>query len=153
MAATSATSSAAATSATITAAAGKDGSRDNRSAIARAADYVSFRSSVSLQRHTVVYLRKEFTYRLYDHGPRTVKCPIVFLPPVSGTGDVWFRQLMPLAAQGFRCIALEYSPVDTVEEFCETFARLLQALDVTGVSSRDLLLLPAQLHAVVPPRG
>ena len=41
-------------------------------------------------------------WRLYDVGPRSVACPIVFLPPLSGTADVFFRQLLSLSSRGLQ---------------------------------------------------
>ena len=45
-------------------------------------------------------------WRLYDVGPRSVACPIVFLPPLSGTADVFFRQLLSLSSRGYRVLSV-----------------------------------------------
>ena len=50
---------------------------------------------------------KEWT--IYDAGPKTIKSPLIFLPPVSGTADVFFRQILTLSSLGFRVIAVSYS--------------------------------------------
>ncbi len=47
-------------------------------------------------------------WRLFDYGPKKVRCPIVFLPPVSGTPDVYFKQLVTLGSEGFRVIAVRF---------------------------------------------
>ena len=33
------------------------------------------------------------TWSLFDCGPRSITCPLVCLPPVSGTADVFFLQV------------------------------------------------------------
>lgn len=43
---------------------------------------------------------------MYEAGPREVRCPIVCLPPVCGTADVFFRQLLDLSAAGYRIISV-----------------------------------------------
>lgn len=43
---------------------------------------------------------------VYDAGPRTVRCPIIFLPPASGTADVFFKQLLALSSVGYRVMAV-----------------------------------------------
>lgn len=45
-------------------------------------------------------------WKLYDAGPRSVTCPILCLPPASGTADVFFKQVIALSALGYRVIAV-----------------------------------------------
>ena len=45
-------------------------------------------------------------WSFYDAGPRVIQNPLVFLPPVSGTADIYFRQLLSLSAVGCRAIAV-----------------------------------------------
>ena len=47
---------------------------------------------------------KEWT--MYEAGPKTVKCPLICFPPASGTGDVFFRQILGLTNAGYRVIAV-----------------------------------------------
>lgn len=42
-----------------------------------------------------------------------MKVPLVCLPPVSGTADVFFKQMLALSAKGIRVIS--------VRDFCTTF--------------------------------
>ncbi|XP_060527071.1 maspardin-like isoform X2 [Cylas formicarius] len=72
-------------------------------------------------------------WRVYDCGPRHVRCPLVCLPPVSGTGDVFFRQALALSARGVRIILAEAPPYWTSREWCDGFRRLLDYLDVDKV--------------------
>lgn len=48
----------------------------------------------------------EWSY--YDAGPKNIQNPLVLLPPVSGTADVYFRQLLSLSAAGCRAIAVSH---------------------------------------------
>ena len=50
---------------------------------------------------------KEWT--MYDAGPKTVKCPLFCFPPASGTGDVFFKQILGLTSAGYRVIAVSYT--------------------------------------------
>ena len=43
---------------------------------------------------------------VYDAGPRHVRSPLVCLPPVCGTADVFFRQLIDLSTAGYRVISV-----------------------------------------------
>jgi hypothetical protein len=45
-------------------------------------------------------------WKLYDSGPKSVKVPLVCLPPVSGTAEVFFRQILALCAKGIRVLAV-----------------------------------------------
>ena len=43
---------------------------------------------------------------MYDAGPRNVKSPLICLPPVCGTADVFFKQLTTLSQRGYRVISV-----------------------------------------------
>ena len=45
-------------------------------------------------------------WSLYDAGPKSIRCPIIFLPPVSGTAEVFFQQLLALTGWGYRVISV-----------------------------------------------
>lgn len=45
-------------------------------------------------------------WKLYDAGPKQVKCPIICFPPASGTSDVFYKQLLALSAVGYRVISV-----------------------------------------------
>lgn len=45
-------------------------------------------------------------WALYDAGPKNVRCPIIFLPPVSGTAEVFFHQMLALTGWGYRVISV-----------------------------------------------
>eukprot|EP00055_Hartaetosiga_balthica_P008940 m.34527 g.34527 ORF g.34527 m.34527 type:complete len:311 (+) comp6537_c0_seq1:66-998(+) len=96
-------------------------------------EYRSFRATVPKRKVIVQHLGKDYTWSMYDHGPRTDKEPILFFPPVSSRSDVFFRQLLDLGSVGFRCIAVDYPIVWTVDEFCAVMSLLLDHLDITSV--------------------
>lgn len=58
-------------------------------------------------------------WSLYDAGPRNIRCPLIFLPPVSGTADVFFRQILALTGWGYRVIAV--SIIGSVLRFESTY--------------------------------
>lgn len=64
-------------------------------------------------------------WSLYDAGPRSIRCPLIFLPPVSGTADVFFQQILALTGWGYRVIAVSIgSPLSEVS--------IVLCVDVTG---------------------
>ena len=42
----------------------------------------------------------------YDAGPRSVNCPLIFLPPVCGSADAFYKQLLSLSSKGYRVISV-----------------------------------------------
>eukprot|EP00051_Salpingoeca_urceolata_P014906 m.190309 g.190309 ORF g.190309 m.190309 type:complete len:315 (-) comp18225_c1_seq1:63-1007(-) len=117
----------------------------DKSELANSKEYRSFRSSIPKKR---VILQptdaptgkaasrntpEEKTWTLYDHGPRSVRCPLVCLPPVSGTADVFFNQVVCLGAEGYRVLSIDYPVFWTHEEFCQGLLQLLDHLQVDQV--------------------
>ncbi|XP_072167580.1 maspardin-like [Diadema setosum] len=102
------------------------------SAISQSAEYLSFRSSVP-QKRVVVDDDSNKYWTMYDAGPKNVRCPLICLPPVSGTGDVYFKQILGLSAKGYRVIGLEYPVHWTIQEFCESFRKLLDHLHLDKI--------------------
>eukprot|EP00036_Acanthoecidae_sp_10tr_P019998 CAMPEP_0206314790 /NCGR_PEP_ID=MMETSP0106_2-20121207/15202_1 /ASSEMBLY_ACC=CAM_ASM_000206 /TAXON_ID=81532 /ORGANISM="Acanthoeca-like sp., Strain 10tr" /LENGTH=299 /DNA_ID=CAMNT_0053746163 /DNA_START=222 /DNA_END=1117 /DNA_ORIENTATION=+ len=97
-------------------------------------EYQSFRSSISLKKEAVEHADGTIkTWSLYDYGTRSVKCPLVFLPPATGTADVFYKQLMSLGSAGFRVLAVDYPVYWTHADWCEGFAKLLDALELDSV--------------------
>ena len=50
----------------------------------------------------------EKEWLIYDAGPRSVQCPLVCLPPASGTADVFFKQILTLSSLGYRVISVSF---------------------------------------------
>ncbi|XP_003387733.2 PREDICTED: maspardin-like [Amphimedon queenslandica] len=105
-------------------------------------DYAQFRSTIPQRK--VVVDRSSMTWVLYDAGPRHIKSPLVCLPPVCGSADVFFKQLMHLSAKGYRVISVEYPVYWSVDEFCEGFLKLIDHLELTKIH-----ILGASLGAFV----
>ncbi|KAI1235232.1 Maspardin, partial [Lamprotornis superbus] len=93
-------------------------------------DYNWFRSTVPLKK-IIVDDDDSKVWSLYDAGPRSIRCPLIFLPPVSGTADVFFQQILALTGWGYRVIA--YPVYWDHLEFCDGFRKLLDHLQLDKV--------------------
>lgn len=93
--------------------------------------YKRFRSSVPQRR--IIVDKSNQSWTIYDAGPRHVRSPLVCLPPVCGTADVFFGQLLDLSTSGYRVISLEYPVVWSVDEFCDGFFKLMDHLELDRV--------------------
>eukprot|EP00117_Sycon_ciliatum_P047158 scpid44007/ scgid33709/ Maspardin; Acid cluster protein 33; Spastic paraplegia 21 autosomal recessive Mast syndrome protein homolog len=102
------------------------------SVLRKSEEYSSFRSTVSRKKITVDSVREE-VWSVYDAGPRSVRCPLIFLPPVSSYSDIFYLQLISLASHGFRVIAVDYPAVWSHDAWCESFRKLLDALQLDRV--------------------
>lgn len=100
-------------------------------AITSSEDYKRFRSSIPQRK--IIVDKSDQTWVVYDAGPRQVRSPIVCLPPVCGTADVFFRQLLDLSAVGYRIISVEYPVFWSADEFCESFLKLINHLELDRV--------------------
>lgn len=58
---------------------------------------------------------------------------MVCLPPVSGTADIYYKQMMLLSAKGYRVISAEHPPYWTIKEWCEGFRKLMDHLGLNKV--------------------
>lgn len=101
------------------------------SGLAQSQEYMSFRSTVSQRK--IVVDNPDQAWVLYDSGPREVKCPLIFLPPVCGTADCFFKQILTLSSQGYRVITVEYPVLWTVDEWCESFLKLINYLGLDKI--------------------
>ncbi|KAI4481730.1 PREDICTED: maspardin-like isoform X1 [Polistes canadensis] len=102
------------------------------SELSRSQEYQSFRSSVPL-RKIVVDADGTKGWKIYDSSPKTVKCPLICLPPVSGTADVFYKQILGLAAKGYRVISAEPPVYWNVKEWCDGFRKLLDYMGLDRV--------------------
>lgn len=76
---------------------------------------VCFCSPLCLSFQIIVDDDDSKVWSLYDAGPRSIRCPLIFLPPVSGTADVFFQQILALTGWGYRVIAVSIlSPMSRV---------------------------------------
>ncbi|XP_031765719.1 maspardin-like [Galleria mellonella] len=100
--------------------------------LSQSSEYLSFRSSIPL-RKIVVDSDGVKTWRIFDSGPKSVNCPLICLPPVSGTADIFYKQVMGLASRGIRVIAAEPPPYWNMKEWCDGFKRLIDYLELDKV--------------------
>ncbi|XP_074037441.1 maspardin [Leptinotarsa decemlineata] len=100
--------------------------------LSQSPEYRSFRSSVPLK---VIIVDKDNTkeWKLYDCGPKTVRCPLFCLPPASGTADIFFKQALALSAKGIRVISAEPPAYWNIRDFCEGFRKLLDHLGLDRI--------------------
>ncbi|XP_054278924.1 maspardin-like [Macrosteles quadrilineatus] len=99
--------------------------------ISKSQEYISFRSSIPLKK--IVVDTSSRGWIIYDSGPKTVKTPLVCLPPASGTADVYFKQILALSAKGYRVISAEHPVYWTVKEWCEGFKKLIDHLELDKI--------------------
>ncbi|KAK9498006.1 hypothetical protein O3M35_003896 [Rhynocoris fuscipes] len=95
-------------------------------------EYISFRSSIPL-RTILVESNTEKGWLVYDSGPKTVKCPLICLPPICGTADTFFKQILGLSAKGIRVISAEHPPYWSAEDWCAGFKKLIDYLELDKV--------------------
>ena len=73
----------------------------------------------------------EKSWTVYDAGPKSVRCPIVCLPPASGRADVFFNQILSLSSSGYRVISVSFKRLFSVYrvymsfEYCCVYCTLL----------------------------
>ncbi|XP_065059614.1 maspardin-like [Rhopilema esculentum] len=104
------------------------------SAIRESQEYQSFRCTVPQQKVVVESNEEEDKiWIVFDAGPKSVRCPLIFLPPASGTGDIFFKQILALSSLGYRVMALEYPVYWTHKEWAEGFRKLLDHFDLDKV--------------------
>lgn len=104
----------------------------NLSNLSQTQEYLSFRSNVPLRKITVDSDATK-SWRIFDSGPKTITSPLILLPPVSGTADVYYKQLLSLSAKGIRVISCEMPVYWNVKDFCEGFKKLIDHLKLDRV--------------------
>ncbi|ROT73278.1 putative maspardin isoform X2, partial [Penaeus vannamei] len=111
-------------------------SMDFESDLSQSTEYKSFRSTVPLKQ-VVVDNDGLKVWKLYDAGPRGVRCPLICLPPVSGTADCFYKQILPLTARGYRIISI-FNYTDSAPVFWMLPATLLKKM-IIGRFPRKLM--------------
>jgi len=94
-------------------------------------EYKSFRSSVPLK--CILVGDQASAWQIYDTGPRDSPIPLVCLPPISGSADVFFLQCLALSSQGYRVLSVEGPPFWTCDDWCSGFKDLLDHLGLEKV--------------------
>lgn len=98
-------------------------------------EYQEFRSQIPLKKIAVDEdSSSDKFWSVYDNGPKTVSCPLICFPPVSGTAEVFFKQLIELPKKlNIRVIAVSYPTYWSHREFVLGFIRLLDHLRLDKV--------------------
>ena len=97
-------------------------------------DYEKFHSSIPLRKLFVDDDNNlAMSWKVYDAGPKTVNYPIVFLPPVSASADIYFQQLLHLSNDGYRVISLDYPAYTTIQQFCRGLEKVINTLGLLQV--------------------
>lgn len=91
-------------------------------------DYVYFKSQVPL--HKISIGSKQWRY--YDFGPKSVP-PLICLPGIAGTADVYYKQIMSLSMKGYRVISLDIPRVWNHLEWVHAFEKFLDTINVHHV--------------------
>ncbi|KAJ4905772.1 alpha/beta-Hydrolases superfamily protein [Raphanus sativus] len=91
-------------------------------------DYVYFKSQVPL--HKIPIGTKQWRY--YDYGPKTVP-PLICIPGIAGTADVYYKQIMALSIKGYRVISVDIPRVWSYHEWIQAFEKFLDTIDVHHV--------------------
>ena len=119
------------------------------SAISQSEEYKSFRGSIPLKNITVA---PNETWTVYDTGSRSSgTSPLLCLPPISGTADIFFKQCLgklikkmtalnqsqltfsALSARGYRVISVSWPVYWTHKTWCQGLSRLLDHLGLERV--------------------
>lgn len=91
-------------------------------------DYVHFKSQVPL--HKISIGLKQWRY--YDFGPKAVP-PLICIPGIAGTADVYYKQIMALSMKGYRVISIDIPLVWNHLEWIHAFEKFLDFLNVHHV--------------------
>ncbi|XP_022157234.1 maspardin [Momordica charantia] len=112
-------------------------------------DFVYFKSQVPL--HRIPIGTKQWRY--YDFGPKVVP-PLICLPGIAGTADVYYKQIMSLSMKGYRVISVDIPRVWNNQEWIQAFEKFLDTIDVHHIHLYGTSLggFLAQLFAQHRPR-
>lgn len=94
-------------------------------------EYKGFRANIPLKRISV---EENKTWHVYDTGAiSTGSSPLLCLPPIAGTADVFFKQILALSKRGYRVLAASWPVYWTHEAWCHGLAQLLDQLGLERV--------------------
>ncbi|TYG91308.1 hypothetical protein ES288_A12G251700v1 [Gossypium darwinii] len=112
-------------------------------------DYIHFKSQVPL--HKIPIGTKQWRY--YDFGPKVVS-PLICLPGIAGTADIYYKQIMSLSMKGCRVISVDIPQVWNHQEWIQSFEKFLDVINVHHIHLYGTSLggFLAQLFAQHRPR-
>ncbi|XP_074568150.1 uncharacterized protein LOC141824721 [Curcuma longa] len=91
-------------------------------------DYVYFKSQVPL--HKISIGNKQWRY--YDFGPKSIP-PLICIPGIGGTADVYYKQIMSLSIKGYRVISVDIPRVWNHVEWVHSFEKFLDTLSICHI--------------------
>uniref|UniRef100_A0A0D9XI45 Maspardin n=1 Tax=Leersia perrieri TaxID=77586 RepID=A0A0D9XI45_9ORYZ len=91
-------------------------------------DYVYFKSVVPLHKISI----GQKLWRYYDFGPKTVP-PLVCIPGIAGTADVYYKQIMSLSMKGYRVISIDVPQIWNHHEWIHSFEKFLDSMNIHHV--------------------
>ncbi|RLN15942.1 maspardin [Panicum miliaceum] len=91
-------------------------------------DYVYFKSIVPLHKISI----GPKLWRYYDFGPKVVP-PLVCIPGIAGTADVYYKQIMSLCMKGYRVISIDVPQVWNHHEWIHSFEKFLDSMNIHHV--------------------
>jgi len=95
--------------------------------------YKRFRGWVAQQKVSIsLDVFSEKVWKYYDYGPKDV-APLIFIPGVSGTAEIYFKQFLSLCPKGFRLISVQPPDYMTHETWCKGFEKFLDKLSLSQV--------------------
>uniref|UniRef100_A0A0E0B8C1 AB hydrolase-1 domain-containing protein n=1 Tax=Oryza glumipatula TaxID=40148 RepID=A0A0E0B8C1_9ORYZ len=96
-------------------------------------DYVYFKSVVPLHKISI----GPKLWRYYDFGPKTVP-PLVCIPGIAGTADVYYKQIMSLSMKGYRVMSIDVPQVWNHQEWIHSFEKFLDSMNIHHVRKSSL---------------
>lgn len=91
-------------------------------------DYVYFKSVVPLHKISI----GSKLWRYYDFGPKAVP-PLVCIPGIAGTADVYYKQIMSLSMKGYRVISIDVPQVWNHHEWIHSFEKFVDSMNIHHV--------------------
>jgi len=91
-------------------------------------DYVYFKSIVPLHKISI----GPKLWRYYDFGPKVVP-PLVCIPGIAGTADVYYKQIMSLCMKGYRVISIDVPQAWNHHEWIHSFEKFLDSMNIHHV--------------------
>lgn len=91
-------------------------------------DYVYFKSVVPLHK---IYIGSKL-WRYYDFGPKVVP-PLLCIPGIAGTADVYYKQIMSLCMKGYRVMSIDVPQVWNHHEWIHSFEKFLDSMSIHHV--------------------
>ncbi|KAG6514163.1 hypothetical protein ZIOFF_024504 [Zingiber officinale] len=88
-------------------------------------DYVYFKSQVPL--HKISIGDKQWKY--YDFGPKSVP-PLICIPGIAGTADVYYKQILSVSKKGYRVISVDIPRVWNHVAWVHSFEKFLDTLSI-----------------------